>query len=508
MFGSVENALARRAVRWALVLILPLLSAVALGPAVAYAGTITVDGTFCTLPDAIIAANADATFNGCEDDGVGGADTLMLTAANYALTSGPFDHDGDTATPSVTSEIVIDGGSDGAVIARTGGGLFRLFHVSGDGDLTLQNVTLRDGHSTANGGAIYSLGHLTLVDSELSHNHADIDGGAIGAFGNSTVRLTNTRVLTNTAASDGAGLYMDASHATLEDSFLAGNVTGENGAGLYGIFNSTITVSRTVVFANTSQTDDGGGLMVYYGSSLSVFDSTVISNSAASNGGGLYSDGGPADSVNAMTVVNTRVEGNRTDEMGGGIYVRRTTTTISGTEVLSNTAQRGGGFGSDVDSTTVLTHGVVDFNLAQSDGGGIYIVDSSLDAAETRLDGNQADVGGGVYLYSGQAIIDRSHLLSNQAQNGGALYKRAGTITIGQSCIVNNADVAVSTGGGVDIEATENWWGAENGPSGEGTGFGDSVGTGVVFTPFLTSVIFDCPALASNGSLYIPYLAR
>lgn len=57
-----------------------------------------------------------------------------------------------------------------------------------------------------------------------------------------------------------------------------------------------------------------------------------------------------------------------------------------------------------------------------------------------------------------------------------------------QAGIINN-------GTGDDLNATNNWWGDANGPSGEGPGAGDSVGDNVSFEPFLTE-FFDGEAIS------------
>lgn len=43
------------------------------------------------------------------------------------------------------------------------------------------------------------------------------------------------------------------------------------------------------------------------------------------------------------------------------------------------------------------------------------------------------------------------------------------------------------------MDATNNWWGAEDGPSGANSGVGDAVSSNVTFTPFLTQA--SCPLL-------------
>jgi hypothetical protein len=80
--GLLARAVAR--------LVVPVFCAVvvALLPLAAYAGMIVVNGTTCTLPDAIDAANTDAATGGCTAGR--SADTLLLTAATYSLATGPL----------------------------------------------------------------------------------------------------------------------------------------------------------------------------------------------------------------------------------------------------------------------------------------------------------------------------------------------------------------------------------------------------------------------------------
>jgi hypothetical protein len=85
-----------------------------------HADAITVDGTACTLANAITAANTDAVVGGCTTGN--GADTLTLTN-DISLTS---------ALPAITSQIIIEGG--GHTIARTGGPNFRVLLVNSPGD--------------------------------------------------------------------------------------------------------------------------------------------------------------------------------------------------------------------------------------------------------------------------------------------------------------------------------------------------------------------------------------
>jgi len=111
-----------------------LLGLVALaGPAAA--ATITVDGTTCTLADAITAANTDTATGGCPA-GVG-ADTLNLTA-DITLTS---------ALPIITSQIILNG--NGHTIARDAAAApFRIL------ELDNANLTLNQAHARRQSRAV------------------------------------------------------------------------------------------------------------------------------------------------------------------------------------------------------------------------------------------------------------------------------------------------------------------------------------------------------------------
>jgi len=68
------------------------------------------------------------------------------------------------------------------------------------------------------------------------------------------------------------------------------------------------------------------------------------------------------------------------------------------------------------------------------------------------------------------------------------------SITINGNCIQGNEEgmIHVLATNAQDIDATGNWWGADDGPSGQGNGSGDSVSTGLDFEPFLMEAPEKC----------------
>ncbi|MGH8658173.1 MAG: hypothetical protein ACREV4_06765 [Gammaproteobacteria bacterium] len=140
----------------------------ALGQAPVLASTIAVDGTTCTLIDAITAANSDAIAGGCAAGS--GPDILELVAGStHTLTAVNNTTFGPTGLPVIGTEITIEG--HGSTITRSSADAFRIFAV--DGNLTLNETTVSGGSLVVedgldDGAGIANYGStLTLTDSTV-----------------------------------------------------------------------------------------------------------------------------------------------------------------------------------------------------------------------------------------------------------------------------------------------------------------------------------------------------
>jgi hypothetical protein len=135
-----------------------LLLVLCLAPLPALAGTITVNGTTCSLANAI-------------------------TTANTGTNTG-----GATGLPNVTSAITIEG--NGHTISRSISAvdLFRILLVTWKGNLTLQHATISGGSTADRGGGIENIGTLTVQSSTLSGNSATYGGGIENDSGTTTVQ--------------------------------------------------------------------------------------------------------------------------------------------------------------------------------------------------------------------------------------------------------------------------------------------------------------------------------
>ena len=150
----------------------------ALGQAPALAATINVDGTSCTLVDAITAANTDAATGGCTAGS--GADTLVLAAGStHTLIEVNDGTDGPTGLPAIASVITIEG--NGSTIRRDRSVTeFRILAVRSNGNLTLQETTVSGGSWCPTPTVVGSTtaAPCPLVDSTVSGNSAGLLGAA------------------------------------------------------------------------------------------------------------------------------------------------------------------------------------------------------------------------------------------------------------------------------------------------------------------------------------------
>lgn len=146
------------------------------GPASAATITVTTTDqtsvTACTLSDAIVAANTDATVGACPAGT--GPDTIVLPASSiFTFTAGVSDNaigGTDTALPFIKSEVVIQGNGSTVTRAPTAPA-FRLLAVFSPGNLSLHQAIVSGGQINFNAGGGIFAGEsalLTLTDSTVS----------------------------------------------------------------------------------------------------------------------------------------------------------------------------------------------------------------------------------------------------------------------------------------------------------------------------------------------------
>ena len=247
--------------------VLGFLALICVLPASAGAITVTVNtvadeyvnnGT-CSLREAVTATNIDTAFNGCT--GGTGDDVIALPAGTYSLTRSGVD--GSNVNGDLDFlETVLDSTSlvgAGTVVISSAGSDRVLDHVT-DGGLDINNVTIAGGNAqgVADGGGIRNQnGNLTIQNSTIRANSAGVDGGGVANYADAT--LSNVTLSGNSTANDGGGLY---------------------GAGGSSTSLLNVTIALNTADVNADGSGDGGGIAGP--GNLSTFN-TIIGNNADSS---------------------------------------------------------------------------------------------------------------------------------------------------------------------------------------------------------------------------------
>ncbi|MFD4600604.1 hypothetical protein ACFWPQ_21555 [Streptomyces sp. NPDC058464] len=287
----------------------------------------TVNVLTCSASDLIAAIN---TVNPT------GGTVNLLPGCTYTLTGADNDSNG---LPVITSAVTVTGFND--TITRSSAALFRIFEVDAPGNLTLNSLTLSNGHASGAGGAVLVNGAgsaLTLNAAKVTNNTAGFEGG--GIFSNSgTVKVNNSTLSSNTAPR-GGGLEADRGSLVFNGGTVTGNTaTSTFGGGVASLLNTT-TFNATRITNNTGVV--GGGISVAANTTLNntqVTGNTATGATGAGNlaGAGIYNEDSPL-ALNLSPVSDNHATGAGT--RGGGIYNRfpGAVATLLNSRVSSNSA--------------------------------------------------------------------------------------------------------------------------------------------------------------------------
>jgi hypothetical protein len=306
-------------------------------------------------------------------------------------------------TISISALTLTDGstGYNGGAILSTGN------------DLTLSSIVITGNASADEGGGVYSgdtggnlysgdtgrNAQLTIIDSEISDNAATYDGGGLKLHSVGDVTITNTVISGNTAGREGGGAAVDGvGNVLIHSSTIDQNTSGNDGGGLYSSNNDSLTMTNSTVSGN--QASDGAGLSLYLSGEVLIANSTIANNVADSNngdGGALYSYSSDGD-------------------------IRIIFCTISGNSANSDTVRLRylNGYGVDLTGTIISDNTTID-------GSGTQAVDLDLDgplSAAVTVSSSliMGTTAGGSFTDGGGNVNGVSAQLGVLADNGGATF--------------------------------------------------------------------------------------
>ena len=425
--------------------------------------------------------NTDTLIDILENAGPNGV-IINLSQCTYTLeevNNYPDHPEGDdfgpVGLPSIDVPVTING-SGYATIQRSdadGTPAFRLFFVSENGSLTLNDLILANGNLDPNrdaidfGGAILNAGGQVEINNCLFENHSAYSGGAIHNRGGDI--LINTSTFENNQAEEGGALYnendsrleINASTFTnntsdyaggalynlgelvvgTHDSLFRNNIAGGGGGAIVNA-DGTAEISFTSFENNQSSS---GGAVATWGDNANVFfnnddfKNNIATGTGASGGGVSIGSG-----VGFTQFSGCYFNGNEATR-GGGIHIMEGNLSIGGgTSILNNNAISGGGVMLENFAIGRIAASTITDNTAENYGGGIVNF-GTLDILLSTISFNEAETldSGGIYNH-GRIDVQQSTLYENTSpRSGGALYN-TGYVFFTNSTISNNHAAAGS----------------------------------------------------------------
>ena len=281
----------------------------------------------------------------------------------------------------------------------------RIFTLNYGKSLTLNSLTLTNGHTSDNGGAVYvNHGKLGSTNVKYIGNNANGLGGVIYSS-HSELNLAGNRLESNRAFRGGA-IYDNVGSLNLVSCYLKNNVAVTGGA-IYH-YEGTLKMDQDNFYANTANGDSGGAVFAAH-CNFDITNTSMTSNyangkvnSANGRGGGIYN---LASNLNMNNCVFTHNTGS---SFGGGISIYNPChVTILNTIFTANRAVRG-----------------------EDGGGAVSNYYATTTIQNCKFYNNTAPVGGAIINYNANLLLKKNYYMGNRAANGATVRNFKGNVTL------------------------------------------------------------------------------
>lgn len=344
--------------------------------------------------------------------------------------------------------------------------------VQDGNDVDLEDLVITASMSTGNGGGAWfnSLsGRLDASDVQIIDNTAGGDGGGIFVDGTGAngVVLDGVTIAENSAFGSGGGAWLLATGAVQSDEIdVVDNEASGPFVGGYYAQGTFVSLEDSVIDGNTSAGDYGGVLLVATSANAALSRVAITDNTAVGLGGG----GEVVSELNFTFVDDAEVTGNQATDVGGlrigsptgtarlrdSVVADNTATNLVGgvlvndTDVLAvertliadNTAARAAGIRIDTTSTATIDRTTISGNSAATSGGGLSAEGiTPLRVVNSTVSGNSAGTsGGGFELIDSDIGVRHSTVADNTAVAGGGLAPSgATTIDLEHTIVAGNS---------------------------------------------------------------------
>jgi len=465
-----------------------------------FAGEVAISANGkCSLREAIINANNDAATHA--DCAAGsGADIIELPAGTYTVNQGAANEEFSvTGDLDIRSNITINGAGKLTTIIQaditSGTAIDRVLHiVSGTAvlnDLIIQNGKApkgsdgstcfgdpcysSDGGPGQNGGGILNIGTLTLNNVIVTNNQAG-DGGKAG-----NVSCSSGFCSTSGGKGGLGGGIGGTGTLTVNSSAFTNNQGGNGGAA--GTVNCT---GGAICSSSIGQKGNGGAIG---GGTVTITEGTFSGN--------LAYDGGAIQQGNTISITNSNFTANTSTWTGGAVNCNSGSLTcdISNSTFSGNNVTPGGFGGGAIalfhPGVKSITNSTITGNSHNSNGGGVYAFNTTVNINFTTIASNSVTTGngGGLSQNTGATVNLKNSIIADNIDIGGQAPDISGTITSGGYNHIEN------TTGGTFTPTTGDVTGSDPGL----TSLADNGGLSQTQAPSATSVVLDAIPIGTNG---------
>jgi len=356
----------------------------------------------------------------------------------------------------------------------------------------VRNNSVTNPSYNGGGAYVYSFGNIIVSNCIFRNNYSEEHGGGIGIGADGYVEIKGGSIIAaNTANDDGGGVYVNGGKLYVHEGSQIGSATGspnianDDGGGIYAgnssvilkgngtallnshakrgggayVYNSTFTVydNADIGYNSNNKTNyaeyDGGGIYADQNSVIALTNANIYACYAIYYGGGIFADYSDIILYNCYVGKTNDIYTNVAEYDGGAIYVEGSNLFINQTTFVNNQAGQFGGAIRNSDTYMIITNSVFINNIADSRAGALcvlsggavaYIIDSSI---VTNFSGNH---GGGIWWNSDSNLTVRSSIINgNEADNdGGGIYSSGtGLILLDDVEMLRNK--AIDDGGGI-----------------------------------------------------------
>ena len=288
------------------------------------------------------------------------------------------------------------------------GGVFHVYQEV----INLSGNTFHSNSAMNDGGVIHTYGSIAnVLGCSFQSNNAVKDGGAVSAYQGSLSISEDTNFSYNAAHKDGGAIHAFELHITIEGCSYIDNRAGNRG-GVWFIYQSNVTIVQSIV--SHSEATDGG--VIYANQGNITMQNTSCIASIADKGGALHTD------QSTVSIYHSTIRSSTARKVDGGAWLMEDgQALLQDVSFINNSANRGGALSSSY-SNLLLNSTTFKQNVANNDGGAIYLSKCNLNSFKSLLINlNRANIGviyllGSVANFYGQTTFFNnfgSCLLSN-----------------------------------------------------------------------------------------------